>query len=230
MIKNKEKSPIIELKNITKVYRMGNEELRALDQISLCVDSGDFVSITGPSGSGKSTLMNIIGCLDVANEGEYLLNGLPITSYTEKGLTKVRRDLIGFVFQGFNLLNQLTALENIEMPMIYQRISLKERKERALDAIHRVGLEHRKDHKPSELSGGQQQRIAIARAIVTKPALILADEPTGNLDTKTGDEIIRIFKELHSEGNTIVMVTHNPEIANLAERKIYILDGHSQEV
>lgn len=221
---------MIEMDNICKTYEVGGEIVRALDHASLQILEGEFVSIIGPSGSGKSTLMNVIGCLDVADEGEYYLDGLSIKEYSEDDLALVRNEKIGFVFQQFNLLNKLSAWENVELPLIYQRVGKKEREEKVLNALERVSLVGRKEHKPNELSGGQQQRVAIARALVTSPSLILADEPTGNLDTKTGAEIMRLFHELHAQGNTIVLITHDESVADQAERKIRILDGRVSEV
>ena len=194
------------------------------------VAPGEFVSIIGPSGSGKSTLMNIIGCLDTADSGEYLLDGIPIEEYSENELARIRNRKIGFVFQNFNLIPKLTAEENVELPLIYQGVKKAERAERAAAALKRVDLERRANHFPTELSGGQQQRVAIARAIVTRPSLILADEPTGNLDSKTTLEIMDIFHELHRQGNTIVLITHDNTVAEQAERRIHILDGHLTEV
>ena len=221
---------MIEMDNICKTYEIGDEIVKALDHASLQIAEGEFVSIIGPSGSGKSTLMNVIGCLDVADEGEYYLDGLSIKEYSEDDLAFVRNEKIGFVFQNFNLLSKLSAKENVELPLIYQKIQKKEREERVLAALERVNLVKRKEHRPMELSGGQQQRVAIARALVTKPSLILADEPTGNLDTKTGEEIMRLFHELHEQGNTIVLITHDESVADQAERKIRILDGKVIEV
>ncbi|MBQ4058358.1 MAG: ABC transporter ATP-binding protein [Lachnospiraceae bacterium] len=221
---------MIEMDNICKTYEIGDEIVKALDHASLQIAEGEFVSIIGPSGSGKSTLMNVIGCLDVADEGEYYLDGLSIKEYSEDDLAFVRNEKIGFVFQNFNLLSKLSAKENVELPLIYQKIQKKEREERVLAALERVNLVKRKEHRPMELSGGQQQRVAIARALVTKPSLILADEPTGNLDTKTGEEIMRLFHELHEQGNTIVLITHDESVADQAERKIRILDGKVTEV
>ena len=221
---------MIELKDVSKIYHMGDEEVRALDHASLEIDEGEFVSIVGPSGSGKSTMMNIIGCLDTADEGEYVLDGMAIDDYTENQLAKIRNRKIGFIFQNFNLLPKLTATENVELPLIYQKVPSAERKERVREALEKVQLGHRMDHRPTELSGGQQQRVAIARALVTRPSLFLADEPTGNLDTGTSGDIMKLFHELHEEGNTIVLITHNDEIADEAERKISIRDGQVREV
>ena len=222
--------PIISMTGITKIYNVGGEEVRALDNANLTIHEGEFVSIIGPSGSGKSTLMNIIGCLDVADSGEYILDGQSIEQYSEEELAHIRNRKIGFIFQNFNLLSRMTALGNVELPLIYQRVRLSERKERASEALERVGLKDRSSHRPAELSGGQQQRVAIARALATNPAILLADEPTGNLDSKTGDDIIALFHELHKAGDTIVLITHNEDIAKLAERRIRIMDGHVSEV
>lgn len=221
---------MIELKDVSKVYQMGDEEVRALDHASLEIDDGEFVSIVGPSGSGKSTMMNIIGCLDTADEGEYDLDGIAIEDYSENELAHIRNRKIGFIFQNFNLLPRLTAAENVELPLVYQKVPAAERRERVTEALEKVQLAHRMDHKPTELSGGQQQRVAIARAIVTRPSLFLADEPTGNLDSATSRDIMSLFHELHEEGHTIVLITHNDEIANEAERKIYIRDGQVREM
>ena len=223
-------NPIITMTDITKVYSVGGEEVRALDGANLTIREGEFVSIIGPSGSGKSTLMNIIGCLDVADSGEYILDGQSIEQYSEEELAKIRNKKIGFIFQNFNLLSRMSALSNVELPLIYQRMHVNERKERAQRALDRVGLSDRSSHKPAELSGGQQQRVAIARALATNPAILLADEPTGNLDSKTGDDIIALFHELHQAGDTIVLITHNEEIAKQAQRRIRIMDGRVTEV
>ena len=220
---------MIRIKDLSKCYRIGDEEVHALDHASLHVAPGEFVGIIGPSGSGKSTLMNIIGCLDVADSGEYLLDGIPIENYSENELAHIRNRKIGFVFQSFNLIPKLTAEENVELPLIYQGIKKEERTERVAAALERVKLGTRANHFPTELSGGQQQRVAIARAIVTRPSLILADEPTGNLDSKTTVEIMDIFHELHSQGNTIVLITHDDSVAAQAGRRVRILDGHLTE-
>ena len=222
--------PIITMTDITKVYSVGGEEVRALDGANLTIREGEFVSIIGPSGSGKSTLMNIIGCLDVADSGEYILDGQSIEQYSEEELAKIRNKKIGFVFQNFNLLSRMSAFSNVELPLIYQRMHVSERKEKAQRALDRVGLSDRSSHKPAELSGGQQQRVAIARALATDPAILLADEPTGNLDSKTGEDIMALFHELHRAGDTIVLITHNEEIAEPAQRRIRIMDGHVSEV
>ena len=221
---------MIELRDVSKVYQIGEERVRALDHASLHVWPHEFVSVIGPSGSGKSTLMNIIGCLDTADAGEYLLDGTPIEAYTENELARVRNIKIGFVFQSFNLISKLSAEENVELPLIYQGVRTSERRERVRHALSKVGLEHRSKHLPTELSGGQQQRVAIARALVTRPSLILADEPTGNLDSHTGGEIMDMFAELHEQGNTIVLITHDNDIARRAKRVVHILDGRLTEV
>ncbi len=221
---------MIELRDVRKTYRIGAEEVHALDGVSLRIDQGEFVGIIGPSGSGKSTLMNIIGCLDLADSGMYLLDDIAIEDYSENDLARVRNEKIGFVFQSFNLISKLTAEENVELPLIYQGMKRPERQERVEAALQRVQLLNRAQHYPTELSGGQQQRVAIARAIVTNPSLILADEPTGNLDSKTTAEIMGIFHELHERGNTIVLITHEDDVAKQAQRQIYILDGKVAEV
>lgn len=220
---------MIEMQDIVKQYTLGGEIIYALDHVSLRVEKGEYVTIIGPSGSGKSTLMNLIGCLDTADSGTYLLNGKPIRKYREKQLAEVRSKQIGFIFQGFNLLPKLSALENVELPMIYQGVRATERKKRAVAALERVGLGGRMKHRPNQLSGGQQQRCAIARAIAVNPSLILADEPTGNLDQKTGREILNIFDKLHQAGNTIVLITHDPKVALCGQRMIRIEDGRLYE-
>ena len=220
---------MIEMQDIVKQYTLGGETIYALDHVSLRVEKGEYVTIIGPSGSGKSTLMNLIGCLDTADSGTYLLNGKPIRKYREKQLAEVRSKQIGFIFQGFNLLPKLSALENVELPMIYQGVRAPERKKRAVAALERVGLGGRMKNRPNQLSGGQQQRCAIARAIAVNPSLILADEPTGNLDQKTGREILNIFDELHQAGNTIVLITHDPKVARCGQRMIRIEDGRLYE-
>ena len=220
---------MIQLKDICKFYQVGDDRVRALDHANLHIRPQEFVSIIGPSGSGKSTMMNIIGCLDIADAGEYLLDGLPIESYSENQLAKIRNEKIGFVFQQYNLIPKLTAEENVELPLIYQKVPRAQRQQRVREALERVGLQKRARHLPTELSGGQQQRVAIARALVTRPSLILADEPTGNLDSKTSQEIMDMFHELHRQGNTIVLITHDPGVAKQAERAIHILDGRITE-
>lgn len=220
---------MIDLKNIYKIYKMGENEVYALNDVSLHIDRKEFVSIIGPSGSGKSTLMNMLGCLDVPTKGTYTLDGYDVGSKTDDELAAIRNEKIGFVFQGFNLLPKLSALENVELPLIYQGIPAKERREKAKKALESVGLGDRVDHKPTELSGGQQQRVAIARALVTNPPIILGDEPTGNLDSKSGKEVMEIFKELHKKGNTIILITHDSDVAAQAERIVKIQDGKLYE-
>lgn len=220
---------MIDLKNIYKIYKMGENEVYALDNVSLHIDDKEFVSIIGPSGSGKSTLMNMLGCLDVPTRGSYTLDGYNVGSKTDDELAAIRNEKIGFVFQGFNLLPKLSAIENVELPLIYQGIPAKERRERAKKALESVGLGERIEHKPTELSGGQQQRVAIARALVTNPPIILGDEPTGNLDSKSGKEVMEIFKELHKKGNTIILITHDADVAAQAERIVRIQDGKLYE-
>lgn len=224
---------MIDIDDLSKVYNMnGNEDNRvyALNHVNLHIKEHEFVSIIGPSGSGKSTLMNMLGCLDVPTEGSYKLDGKEVSKMKDDELAEVRNRTIGFVFQGFNLLPKLDAIENVELPLIYQGVFAKERHERAIKALESVGLGKRIHHKPSELSGGQQQRVAIARALITNPPLILADEPTGNLDSKSGKEVMEIFKSLNKNGNTIVLITHDNGVANQAQRVIRIQDGKLYEV
>jgi putative ABC transport system ATP-binding protein len=216
---------LIELRNISKIYHLGGEEIRALDDVSLDIEAGAFISIIGPSGSGKSTLMHIVGCLDSPTHGTIKLDGIEIQGASQKQLARLRNQKIGFVFQFFNLLPKLTVLQNIELPMIYSGISGSERRERAMEALQLVGLEKRSKHRPMQISGGQQQRVAIARALVNRPRIVFADEPTGNLDSQTGEAILDLFRKLSSEGRTIVLVTHDPEIAARTPRKIEIRDG-----
>lgn len=216
---------MIKMEGISKHYNLGEETVKALDDVSLHIARGEFVAIIGPSGSGKSTLMNIIGCLDIADKGAYTLDGLPIGNYSENQLAEIRNSKIGFIFQGFNLLGKMTAEENVELPLVYQKLGGTERRKRALEALEKVGLANRRKHKPSELSGGQQQRVAIARALASHPSIILADEPTGNLDSKTGSDILKLFGQLHEAGNTIVLITHDPKVASQAKRCVEILDG-----
>lgn len=218
-------STVIQLKEITKVYVMGDTEVHALDGVSLEIKKNEYVAIMGPSGSGKSTLMNIIGCLDTPTSGLYLFNGVNVSEMNDNQLAKIRNKEIGFVFQTFNLLARSDALHNVELPLIYGGVPSSERKRLAKEALEKVGLAERMHHKPNELSGGQRQRVAIARALVNNPSIILADEPTGNLDTKTGDEIMGLFEKLHEDGNTIILVTHEEYIAEHAHRIIRIRDG-----
>ena len=221
---------MIDIKDLCKYYLVGDERVRALDHATLHIYPHEFVSIIGPSGSGKSTLMNIIGCLDIADAGSYHLDNLPIEAYSENELARIRNEKIGFVFQQYNLIQKLTAEENVELPLIYQKVPKAERQKRVKKALEKVNMLPRAKHLPTELSGGQQQRVSIARAIVTNPKLILADEPTGALDSKTSREIIDIFHELHAQGNTIVVITHDNDIAKQAQRAIHILDGKITEV
>ena len=216
---------MIVMQGIRKEYRMGDNIVRALDGVDIHIKPGEFVSIIGPSGSGKSTLMNIIGCLDTADDGVYRFDGLDITDYSENELATIRGKKIGFVFQQFNLLPKLTAQENVELPLIYQGMRAGKRHKRSMEALERVSLADRRHHKPAELSGGQQQRVAIARALAGSPSLILADEPTGNLDSKTGADVMQLFHELHQAGNTIVLITHDAKIAAQTPRSIHIHDG-----
>jgi putative ABC transport system ATP-binding protein len=215
---------IINIKNVWKTYKMGNSELNALQDVDLSIQKGEFVAIIGPSGAGKSTLMNIIGCLDTVTKGEYILDGLN-TNCSDDKLAEIRNRKIGFVFQTYNLLPKSSVLENVELPLLYLGISGKEIRERALTALKKVGLDTHLKHKPSELSGGQKQRVAIARALVTEPQIILADEPTGALDSKTGKEVIQMLKDLNEEGNTIVLITHDRDIASEAKRIVTVKDG-----
>ena len=217
--------PLIEVKDICKIYNPGENEVRALDHVSLKIDKGEFVAIIGQSGSGKSTFMNMLGCLDVPTSGEYFLNGTDVSTMKDNELSVVRNKEIGFIFQGFNLISNLTALENVELPLIYRGIDRKTRRELAMDALKMVGLEKRVTHKPNEMSGGQQQRVGIARAFVAKPPLILADEPTGNLDSASSKEILGILKGLHKGGRTVILITHDNGIADQAKRVVRIMDG-----
>lgn len=218
-------SSLIEIRDICKVYNPGENEVRALDHVSLNIEKGEFVAIIGQSGSGKSTLMNMLGCLDVPTSGTYILNGSDVSDMTDDELSDIRNQEIGFIFQGFNLIAGLDAMENVELPLIYRGVGKKERHRLAVTALTKVGLGHRMDHRPAEMSGGQQQRVAIARAIAQAPPVILADEPTGNLDTASSKEIIEILKELHKEGRTVIIITHDNEIAEQARRVIRIRDG-----
>jgi len=216
---------LISLQNIRKTYVLGDQTVHALKQIDLDIHQGEYVALMGPSGSGKSTLMNIIGCLDTPSAGQYWLNQKEVSQMTDIELSKVRNDEIGFVFQTFNLLNRLSSLENVALPLVYAGVSQKERLERARETLNKVGLGNRLDHKPNELSGGQRQRVAVARALINNPSLFLADEPTGNLDTQTSHEIMGLFEEIHAAGNTIVLVTHEEDIANHAKKIVRLRDG-----
>ncbi len=216
---------LIEIKHLTKTYIMGDNEVPVLHDINLQINKNEYVAIMGPSGSGKSTLMNILGCLDTPTSGNYFFNQVDVSNLDDDALSAMRNREIGFIFQNFNLLPRLNALQNVELPLVYAGVPATERKERALYALERVGLSERIHHKPGELSGGQRQRVAIARALVTNPGILLADEPTGALDSKTGEEIMRLFFNLHKEGNTIILITHEQEIADYANRNIFIKDG-----
>ena len=221
----KSKKEIISIQSVSKIYNLGETVVKALDNVSLSIYDNDYISIMGPSGSGKSTLMNIIGCLDVPTKGKYKFKDELISEMDDNQLANIRNEKIGFVFQTFNLLPKLNAMQNVEVPLIYSSLGRKERIERAEEALHIVGLQDRMTHKPNELSGGQRQRVAIARALVNKPSIILADEPTGNLDSKSGNEILKFFAKLHMDGNTIIMVTHEESVAKLSKRRIDIFDG-----
>src|SRR5499427_8904854 len=216
---------LIDIRDITKVYQMGEQTVQALAGVSLGVERGEYVAIMGPSGSGKSTLMNLIGCLDTPTSGSYVLNGREVARMTDDELAAIRNQEIGFVFQTFNLLPRTTALQQVELPLVYSGVSRKERKDRALKALEAVGLTERMSHQPSELSGGQRQRVAVARALINNPSILLADEPTGNLDSQTGAEIMSLFDELNGRGNTIVLVTHEEDIAAHARRIVRLKDG-----
>jgi putative ABC transport system ATP-binding protein len=220
---------LIEMRELSRVYQLGSEEIHALRKVDLVIEQGEYVAIMGPSGSGKSTLMNIIGCLDRPSGGAYILDGTPVEAMDDDALAAVRNRKIGFVFQTFNLLARTTALANVELPLVYARIPRVERRRMAEEALTNVGLGDRMNHQPNELSGGQRQRVAIARALVNKPSLLLADEPTGNLDSKTGEEILELFHNLHATGNSIIMVTHEDEVAKHAERVIRLRDGLIQD-
>lgn len=216
---------LVEIRDICKIYNPGENEVRALDHVSLEIDKNEFVAIIGQSGSGKSTLMNMLGCLDVPTSGTYILHDKDVSSLTDDELSDIRNAEIGFIFQGFNLIQNLTALENVELPLIYRGVGKKERDELSVRALEKVGLAHRMKHKPAEMSGGQQQRVAIARAIAQAPPIILADEPTGNLDSNSTKEILGILRELHADGRTVILITHDNEIAAQADRVIKIKDG-----
>ena len=216
---------LVELRNVSKIYHLGGEQIRALDDLSLDIEAGEFISIIGPSGSGKSTLMHILGCLDTPTHGTIRLDGTEIQHASRRELARIRNEKIGFVFQFFNLLPKLNVVQNVELPMIYSGASARERRERAMAALIMVGLENRSKHRPMQLSGGQQQRVAIARALVNNPKIVFADEPTGNLDSHTGEAILALFRQLSQEGRTIALVTHDPEIAAVTPRRIEIRDG-----
>ena len=218
-------APLVEVRDLRKNYQLGETEVHALRGVSVSIHPGDFVAIMGASGSGKSTFMNILGCLDKPTSGKYLLEGTDVSSLTKKDLARIRNQKIGFVFQGFNLLGRTTALENTELPMLYSKTHKNDRERRAREALAQVGLGDRADHFPSQLSGGQQQRVAIARALVNQPRMLLADEPTGNLDSRTSVEVMEIFQKLNAEGLTIILVTHEPDIAQFAKREIVFRDG-----
>ncbi len=220
---------LIHIENMKKIYNPGENEVRALDGIDLDIEKGDLVAIVGHSGSGKSTLMNMLGCLDTPTSGKYVLDGQDVANMTDNQLADVRNKEIGFIFQGFNLISNLDAVGNVELPLVYRGVSKNERKQLAMEALKSVGLEDRMKHKPNEMSGGQQQRVAVARAVAAKPPIILADEPTGNLDTKSTQEIMEILKELHRSGRTVIIITHDEEIASQAHRVIRILDGRIEE-
>ena len=220
---------LITTHDLWKTYVMGEEEIHALRGLSINIERGEYVAIMGPSGSGKSTLMNLIGCLDTPSKGSYLLNGKEVAEMNDDDLARIRNEEIGFVFQTFNLLPRATALHNVELPLVYAGISAKDRVERAKSALEKVELTHRASHRPNELSGGQRQRVAIARALVNNPSILLADEPTGNLDSKTGEEIMMVFERLHSAGNTIILVTHEADIAAHAHRVISVRDGQVEK-
>mgnify|MGYP003294674943 FL=1 len=216
---------LIEIRDMYKIYNPGENEVRAIDGVNLTIEHGEFVAIIGQSGSGKSTLMNMLGLLDIPTSGKYLLNGKDVEGLTDDELSEIRNKEIGFIFQGFNLITSLTAVENVELPLVYRGMKKDERNELAISALNRVGLSHRLDHLPKQMSGGQQQRVAIARAVAARPPIILADEPTGNLDSHSGVEVMKILHELHEEGRTIILITHDNEIANEAQRVIRIQDG-----
>ena len=220
---------LIHIENMKKIYNPGENEVRALDGIDLDIERGDLVAIVGHSGSGKSTLMNMLGCLDTPTSGKYVLDGQDVASMTDNQLADVRNKEIGFIFQGFNLISNLDAVGNVELPLVYRGVSKNERKQLAMEALKSVGLEDRMKHKPNEMSGGQQQRVAVARAVAAKPPIILADEPTGNLDTKSTQEILEILKELHRSGRTVIIITHYEDISSQAHRVIRILDGRIEE-
>jgi putative ABC transport system ATP-binding protein len=216
---------LIEMRDLTRTYQLGPQDIFALRGVDLIIDHGEYVAIMGPSGSGKSTLMNIVGCLDRPSAGQYILDGTPVESMDDEALAAVRNKKIGFVFQTFNLLSRTTALQNVELPLVYAKIGRAERREMAEEALSAVGLGDRMNHQPNELSGGQRQRVAIARALVNKPSLLLADEPTGNLDSRNGEAVMELLQKLHADGATICMVTHDPRFAAHAQRQIHLFDG-----
>ena len=216
---------LIELAEVTKVYDMGDVQVRALNGVDLAIEQGEYVAVMGSSGSGKSTLMNLVGCLDTPTAGTYILNGVGVQDLDDSALAAIRNQEIGFVFQTFNLLARTDALHNVELPLVYAGVGRRERRQRALEALGRVGLGDRVGHQPNELSGGQRQRVAIARALVNRPSILLADEPTGNLDSQTSEEIMALFDELHAGGNTVILVTHEAEIARHADRQVLLRDG-----
>ena len=222
---NSQNNIIISTENLWKIYQLGNQQVNALCGVTFTVARNDFLAIMGPSGSGKSTIMNLIGCLDTPTKGKYYLSGKLVSELSENELAYIRNREIGFVFQVFNLLPRATTFHNVELPLIYKGASKKERKEKTRKALEMVEMDHRMDHRPSELSGGERQRVAIARALVNEPSILLADEPTGNLDSKTGGEILNLFHKLHSQGNTIIIVTHDRDIAQMAQRIIFVKDG-----
>lgn len=218
-------SEIINIEEVYKIYQIGNQIVRALNGVSTSINRNEYVALMGPSGSGKSTLMNILGCLDIPSKGNYFLNGTNVSRLVDNELAEIRNKEIGFVFQTFNLLPRYTTLDNVALPLVYAGMSKKRRNERAAEVLEMVGLADRMDHKPNELSGGQRQRVAVARALVNNPSIILADEPTGNLDTKTSHEIMGLFDEIHAKGNTVIMVTHEEDIAKFSQRIIRLRDG-----
>ena len=226
---NKNKKTILAVKNVSKIYKMNGFDVKALDGVSLSIKEGEFVAIIGPSGSGKSTLMHLIGCLDIPTKGEVILDGHKVARMSEGSLADIRNQKIGFVFQAFNLLSKTTALENVSLPLLYGGITEEEASEMAQTALKQVDLEDRVGHYSNQLSGGQQQRVAVARALVSNPAIILADEPTGNLDSKSGVDVMNVFKKLHKEGRTVILVTHDPSVAKQAQRIIKLKDGHIQK-